>query len=283
MRAAAERTSATPPSPDRLLRAHRRYLHRRNAAVGAGLVAAGIGTWGAFDGIAATGASDGDAVGVRPADGASATPHGAANPACTRAVGGNADVQPSPSASPPATSDPTQGATAPAQRSDPVHQPTEGTSAGAGELARVSLPNPAPGFPVRRAPDSTAKTSDAGVYLSRTFLVAATPGTTSTPAPGVTETRPNGQEATVIVACHGAFPTTPDAITARHEYTVIGTTTARGQTATVVRSDTHQIGVLLTYDGLDIAAYGDYSSVPTRPVTPTQLDTLINALEHLDG
>jgi len=162
-----------------------------------------------------------------------------------------------------------------------VQHPSVPSGSGADGLASISLPDPAPGFPVRRSPDNASNTSHAGVYMTRIFLLAVTPGITRTLAPGVTETRPTGQEATVMVACHGAFPTTPDQINAQHQATVIGTTKARGQTATIVRSDTHQIGVLLTYDGLDVAAYGDYSSVPNDPVTPDQLVRLIDALEHL--
>jgi hypothetical protein len=81
-------------------------------------------------------------------------------------------------------------------------------------LRNVSLPDPAPGFPVRRAEDSLAMTaSQTGTYWTDSFLVAANPPTctavplesTSTTSPsGVgnptgTQCTPNGAEATVLV------------------------------------------------------------------------------------
>jgi hypothetical protein len=122
-----------------------------------------------------------------------------------------------------------------------------------------------------------------GAAVTRVLLLAVTPGITTTLAPGVIDTRPTGQEATVMVTCAGAFPTTPGAVRAANQYPVIGTTTALGQPATIVRSDTHQLGVLVSAYGLDIAAYGDSSSVPEHPVTAEQLVLLIESLQHLDG
>ena len=174
------------------------------------------------------------------------------------------------------------------RRAEAIHQAVQHPSASSvrerDALARISLPDPAPGFPVVRGDDTVMNQFGGGRFAwTRTILLAVKPGTSKTLAPGVIDTKPNGQEATVIVACHGAFPTTTAGVNAEREYPVIGTTTARGQTATIVRSDSHQIGVLLTSAGFDIGAYGDYSTVPNDPVTPDQLVTLIDTLQHLDG
>src|SRR5207302_785904 len=149
---------------------------------------------------------------------------------------GTGGSEPSASPSPSTASERAHAASQGAQAAlNAIQHPSPGPLQDSQGLAGVSLPDPAPGFPIRRTPDS--KSSHEGLYMSRIFLVAVRPPTTRTLAPGVTESRPTGQEATVIVACHGAFPTTPDEINAHRQGTVIGTTTARGHAATIVRSD----------------------------------------------
>jgi hypothetical protein len=288
---AADRSNAVAPSAERLLRLHRHHVYRRNAMVGASLAAVGVGAWAVTD-VATAGGSGSDTVGVRPAT----SPSSRGTPLTNAACAAGPLVTPNPSAASPSPSpSPSslradaaaqdQAAAAAAQAAhDATEHPSTATSQEKAALDRISLPDPAPGFPVWRAKDTTAMTDfGSGVAWTRTMLRAVKPGTSTTEGSGVIDTTPNGQEATVMVACHGAFPTTPRAVGAAHEYPVIGTTTARGQAATVVRSDTHQIGVLVTVDGWDIAAYGDYGAVPNDPVTPAQLVTLVDALEHLDG
>jgi hypothetical protein len=174
----------------------------------------------------------------------------------------------------------------PTARCDPDAS-ARGLAAAGNDLAllQVCLPDPAPGFPLRRAHDSTAMTSfNAGVAVpTRTFLVGVKPPITKQLGGGATESTPTGQEATVMVARAGAFPTTPDGVRAQREYTVTGTTPVRGADATVVRVDGElQIGVLVTVNGFDVAAFGSYDATPDAPVTVDQLVALIDSLQHLE-
>jgi hypothetical protein len=144
-------------------------------------------------------------------------------------------------------------------------------------LDAICLPDPAPGFPLRRGPDTTAMTGGGLIQqaaLTRTFLVGVTPPITTKEANGTILSTPTGPEATVMVARDGAFPTTPDAVRAAGVYPVIGATTALGTSATIVRVEAGQVGVLVSADGFAIAAYGS----ATAPLV-----TLINSLQGLPG
>jgi hypothetical protein len=68
-------------------------------------------------------------------------------------------------------------------------------------LVDVTLPDPAPGFVLRRAPDTMDEEgfSEGVTYPGAVFLLGVTPGATSTPAPGSIEVDPTGPEATIIV------------------------------------------------------------------------------------
>lgn len=70
------------------------------------------------------------------------------------------------------------------------------------QIKAVTLPDPAPGYPLRRAPDSVGLTGfgPGATYWSATFLLAVTTGATTSLGAGVSEVDPTGPEATVIVA-----------------------------------------------------------------------------------
>ena len=143
-------------------------------------------------------------------------------------------------------------------------------------LEAICVPDPAPGFPLRRNPDST---SMSGGALTRTFLLGIAPPITTVQPGGAHLSVPTNSEASIIVTRDGAFPTTPKTIQAAGEYPVIGTTTARNTTATIVRTDSG-ISVLVSVDGFDIAASGShYGTAP--PVTPAQLVNLIDSIRGL--
>jgi hypothetical protein len=268
----ADHAPPAAPAPERLLRMHRHRNYRRQAAIAGSVAVAGVGSWGATGLV--SGSGDGASVRVSPGSGSSPSASPAVNPACTGArviVGGS--VRASASA----------GGATPVPTPPGLDADSDTVRAQRAALTRITLPNPAPGFPTRRGEDTTVNEFASGAAVTRVLLLAVTPGITTTLAPGVIDTRPTGQEATVMVTCAGAFPTTPGAVRAANQYPVIGTTTALGQPATIVRSDTHQLGVLVSAYGLDIAAYGDSSSVPEHPVTAEQLVLLIESLQHLDG
>jgi hypothetical protein len=79
----------------------------------------------------------------------------------------------------------------------------------AAQLQAVTLPDPAPGFPIRRFQDSAPRQTSldgvsAPMYWVRSFLLAEKPGITTTDASGnVTGGRPTGPEVTMFV---GTFP-----------------------------------------------------------------------------
>jgi hypothetical protein len=144
-------------------------------------------------------------------------------------------------------------------------------------LEAICLPNPAPGFPLRRGPDTTTMTGGGLIQtsaLTRTFLVGVTPPITTIEANGTILSTPTGPEATVVVARDGAFPTTPEAVGAAGVYPVVATTAALGMSATIVQVEAGEIGVLVSADGFAVAAYGS---------APAQLVTLINSLQGLPG
>jgi len=143
-------------------------------------------------------------------------------------------------------------------------------------LEAICMPDPAPGFPLRRNPDSMSMLRGA---LTRIFLLGSTPPVVTVGPGGSHVSVPTGPEATVFVARVGAFPTTPRAVETAGEYSVVGTTTALGTIATVVRMD-GGIGVLVSVDGFDIAASGsNYGTAPA--VTPAQLVDLIDGIQGL--
>jgi hypothetical protein len=117
-------------------------------------------------------------------------------------------------------------------------------------LRTVSLPDPAPGFPVQRAEATVARTVlPNGTYWTDAFLVAANPPTcttvqlqpTSNPPGGRPETptgtscTPNGAEATVLVT-EGAEPTAPDSNDEIEGVPVTQTVSVNGQPGYVTES-----------------------------------------------
>ncbi len=92
--------------------------------------------------------------------------------------------------------------------SSPAAGPTGGPTpwgAPPADLAAVSLPDPAPGFPVRRFPDSVQPESSGPGNQSRwvsVFRLAASPERTSTPSPGVVVSHATGPEVTMFVGAY---------------------------------------------------------------------------------
>lgn len=83
----------------------------------------------------------------------------------------------------------------------------------AGQLEGVTLPDPAPGFPIRRVPDSAPRHVSLDGYANqqywaRSFLLAAKPEITTTDSSGNVGGQPTGPEVTMLV---GNFPTQPSA------------------------------------------------------------------------
>ena len=79
-------------------------------------------------------------------------------------------------------------------------------------LADVSLPDPAPGFPIRRVEDKLTQTSfgPGRLHWVQTFLLARKPATVTTDANGNTSGGvPNGPEVTVFVGDFPAAKTSP--------------------------------------------------------------------------
>jgi hypothetical protein len=120
-------------------------------------------------------------------------------------------------------------------------------------LLNVSVPDPAPSFPLRRLVDTAAYTGmSTGAYWADAFLVGRlpercstlaplpTPGPGSTPTPGSTRTpdaescTATGPEATVLVT-EGPEPTAPNAGNKIEGETVTQTTTVDGNPAYVTK------------------------------------------------
>lgn len=97
------------------------------------------------------------------------------------------------------------------------------------ELVTVTLPDPAPGFPLRRHSDGTARASgaDGHVYWTRLFLLGRTLPTSRTLPGGAIEETPTGPEATVQVI-DGPAPASPDAHGRIGNQPVIGSRTVDG-------------------------------------------------------
>jgi hypothetical protein len=149
------------------------------------------------------------------------------------------------------------------------------------KLEAVCLPHPAPGFPYLRG-GTPATTPQFGGYdhgeLVRVFLVGATPDIVTRSNGGQSATS-KGAEATIEVARSGSFPTKPEAVRAARVDTVLGTTTVRGVTATVVKGPDAETGVLVQIGGFDIRAYGSDAAGPAPTVK--QLTVLIGSLRNL--
>jgi hypothetical protein len=92
--------------------------------------------------------------------------------------------------------------------SSPAAKPTGGPTpwgAPPADLAAVSLPDPAPDFPVRRFPDSVQPESSGPGNQSRwvsVFGLAASPERTSTPSPGVVVSHATGPKVTIFVGAY---------------------------------------------------------------------------------
>ena len=92
--------------------------------------------------------------------------------------------------------------------SSPAAEPTGGPTpwgAPPADLAAVSLPDPAPDFPVRLFPDSVQPESSGAGNQSRwvsIFRLAASPERTSTPSPGVVVSHATGPEVTMFVGAY---------------------------------------------------------------------------------
>jgi len=92
--------------------------------------------------------------------------------------------------------------------SSPAANPTGGPTpwgAPPADLAAVSLPDPAPDFPVRLFPDSVQPESSGAGNQSRwvsIFRLAASPERTSTPSPGVVVSHATGPEVTMFVGAY---------------------------------------------------------------------------------
>ena len=92
--------------------------------------------------------------------------------------------------------------------SSPTAKPTDGPTpwgAPPTDLAAVSLPDPAPDFPVRLFPDSVQPESSGAGNQSRwvsIFRLAASPERTSTPSPGVVVSHATGPEVTMFVGAY---------------------------------------------------------------------------------
>lgn len=78
-------------------------------------------------------------------------------------------------------------------------------------LRSVQLPDPAPGFPLRRSPDGMPRQmsldGSGPAYWIRSFALAAKPEVTTTDASGNVGGKPTGPEITLLV---GTFPAQPD-------------------------------------------------------------------------
>ena len=162
----------------RRVRARRRAVAGTTTLVGVGVVAFGsIALAGTLPGggqsTSVVGPAGGDTPVTAPSDASTSTP-------------------PTPSA--PTTSTPPSNQEAP-----PVG------------LADVSLPDPAPGFPIRRVEDKLTPTSfgPGKLYWVQTFLLARRPATVTTDANGNTSGVPNGPEVTVFVGDFPAAKTSP--------------------------------------------------------------------------
>jgi hypothetical protein len=161
----------------------------------------------------------------------------------TTASGPGACLSSSAASAAPASSGASVSGSATVTSSASVASPAAATASAA--IAAVRLPNPAPGFPVRRLPDAVGTTEFATSttqYWTATFLLGVTPGVTSSPgpvasgsnAPTVTEVDPTGPQATVQVI--DGHPDDLSAPTSIEGMPVIGTRQLQGHRAYVTAS-----------------------------------------------
>jgi hypothetical protein len=192
---------------DYVIRRGRRVRVRRRAAVGTtAFVGAGVVAVGT---VALVGSSP-FAGHAQPLTGVAAASGGGIQTSLTPPDASTPPAVSSSTASPSADS----AATPPPVGYAPSGAPTPtGTGVGApqgappADLAAVSLPNPAPGFPLRRwADDVSPETSGPGKpdRWVATFGLAVQPEPTSTRTPGMPSGVPNGPEVTIFV---GAYST----------------------------------------------------------------------------
>ena len=175
-----------------------------------------------------------------------------------------------------------------ADAKDPAAQnglgkPLPGTPPKPAGLDAISLPNPAPGFPLRRSDSDTSfvqSGADATGNLEWTrFFAVETSAPTTTPLPcGGVETGPTGPEATLMVMPN-AQVVGADAQHVEGSFPTDGTTTALGRTAYVTHdgkgSDGSATVVEVSNDAWTVIATGDAGT------TLPQLVALINAIDGI--
>ncbi|MGH8890947.1 MAG: hypothetical protein ACRDV3_14460 [Acidothermaceae bacterium] len=96
------------------------------------------------------------------------------------------------------------------------------------QIEAVTLPDPAPGYPLRRGNDAVIPTGfgASSNYWTATFTLAQTPADSHTAANGVVDTEPAGPEATVLVIDGHPFdlanPTSIEGVPVSETTTVLG-------------------------------------------------------------
>ncbi|HVU73876.1 MAG TPA: hypothetical protein VHE83_13005 [Mycobacteriales bacterium] len=148
-------------------------------------------------------------------------------------------------------------------------------------LDAISLPDPAPGFPVRRDKDSSFVQSGGDgtekLEWTRFFAVEQSPVHTQQLGCGSYESSPTGPEATIMVMSRADVPPS-DGRTFEGTIAVDGTTTALGHTAYIGHdkgSDDGWVAVQASNDKWTVIASGDSGT------TVDQLVTLIDAIEGI--
>lgn len=163
---------------------------------------------------------------------------------------------------------------------EPARSPLSGQDR---QLAAVCLAVPVDGYTWTTSPAGGLSNTSLGPgddRLVRNFAVEQTPDVHSTLPGGVTNVTPTGREVTVIVARHGAFATTPDAVRAAGHLEVTGTVMIRGVIATVARDSDNATHLLVTLGGFDVECVG--FNFP-HPSDPTPVSTLVDVVNHLHG
>jgi hypothetical protein len=141
------------------------------------------------------------------------------------------------------------------------------TATAPADLEAVSLPDPAPGFPVRRVHDQRAALCGCGGphdYWTMTFLVGVRPDKVTDNGDGSVGGTPTGPEASVIV--------TDGAVTLRNR--VVGHVTVGGRPTTVLDDDGRAV-LLFAAGRFAVQVWGDEGA------TADQLVTLADALQGL--
>lgn len=161
----------------------------------------------------------------------------------------------------PATSTPAQPSSSRSAPPPNVLNSDQPTQQGpSSEIRDVTLADPAPGYPLRRATDSLAPTGfgPSSTYWAATYLLAQTPGAEHSLGGGGMETDPTGPEATVIVIDGHPFnldnPTTIEGLPVSETTTVLGhqawVTSACDQTDIVFSTGRFQV-LLAAFPGGD--------------------------------